>query len=364
MKNPARLNAVRNPAPQLAGLTPYDPKYLPAQVCLSANENPFPLPENVKKDILNAVQNVSLGRYPDPLAADLRKKLADLHHVQPNQVLAGNGGDELLFNIALAWGGPERTFLTTPPTFSVYENNAQLTGTSVVSVPRNKDFTLDEEAILDELRSQRIDFSIITNPNNPTGTIASKVFLREAAQASDALFVVDEAYAEFTDNSMISQLKDMPNLIILRTLSKAYGLAGVRLGYVISSPEIIRELIKVRQPYSVDAVSQAIACAVLDNQAAYDFQVEEIKTQRSWLVDQLDKLEGVEQFPSEANYILFKVEEADKIWDSLYEQGVLVRDLSRSLFLENCLRVTVGTAAENQKFIRALRESIKRRNKQ
>lgn len=351
---------VKAPDQKLEALTPYDPKYLPARVYLSANENPYPMPEVVRTAIQNAIADVSLNRYPDPLANDLREKIAEVYGLDRNQVLVGNGGDELLFNIALAWGGAGRSFLTTPPTFSVYETNALLTGTAVVQVPRLDDFSLDEAGVLDALKTRDIDFVIITNPNNPTGTTTSVEFLRTAANASDALFVVDEAYAEFSDSTMIPLLEELPNLLILRTFSKAYGLAGVRMGYVLGSSQVIRNLSKVRQPYSVDAVSQAIACATLDERTAFEPLIAEIKEQRAWVGDQLRSLEEIRVYPSDANYILFKVSQADQIWDELYEQGILIRNLSNTPGLKDCLRVTMGTPEENQQFMTALKEALRR----
>lgn len=351
---------VRKPAARLDALTPYDPKYLPAQVYLSANENPYPLPDSVRSAVQDAVNDVALSRYPDPLANVLRMQIAQLHGVDRDQVLVGNGGDELLFNIALAWGGPGRSFLNTPPTFSVYETNALLTDTRVVQVSRMSDFSIDEQAVLDVLASHEVDFCIITSPNNPTGMSADIEFLRKAAGVSDALFVVDEAYAEFADSTMIPYLNELPNLLILRTFSKAYGLAGVRIGYVLGSPEVIRDLIKVRQPYSVDAVSQAIGCAILDHKDSFEPLIAEIKMQRAWLSEQIAALDGVTVYPSDANYLLFRAESADLIWDALYEQGILVRDLSRAPGLNNCLRVTIGTPDENKRFITALKEALRR----
>jgi histidinol-phosphate aminotransferase len=349
---------VRAPQSTLANIIPYDPKYLPAEVMISANENPRPVPAEVYNAIVRALDRVSLNRYPDPLANRLRTMIAEAWGYPKEFVLAGNGGDELLFNIALAWGGPGRTMLTCPPTFSVYEANALLTQTNIVRIPRQDDFSLDETAILERVSKGDIDYIVITTPNNPTGNTASTVFLETLLQATDALVMIDEAYGEFGGQSMIPYLERYPNLVVLKTFSKAYSLAGVRLGYIMANPQVIKEFIKVRQPYSVDAVSQAIGETVYENRALLQPNIDDIIEQRCWLYDALSFLPHIEVFPSEANYILVRIAHADEVWQQLYDRGILVRDLSHSEGLEDCLRITVGTMEENERLVDALGEIL------
>ena len=194
---------VRAPRSTLADIVPYDPKYLPAEVMISANDNPRPVPDAVQGKIARAIARIDLNRYPDPLANQLRSLIGEAWGYPKEFVLLGNGGDELLFNIALAWGGPGRTMLTCPPTFSVYEANAKLTETNVVRIPRLSDFSLDEAAILDRVSKGDIDYIVITTPNNPTGNAAPPAFLEKLLRATDALVMVDEAYGEFGGQSMI-----------------------------------------------------------------------------------------------------------------------------------------------------------------
>ena len=253
------MNQVRPSAPQLAGLEPYDPKYLPARALLSANENPHDVDEDVRRAVMRELGRLPLNRYPDPLANDLRDLIAEANGLGREQVLVGNGGDELLFNLALAWGGPGRTFLNLPPTFSVYDANARLTNTTVANVPRLPDFSIDEDAVLARVAEGDIDYLVVTSPNNPTGKLADEAFLYALLEATDALVMVDEAYFEFSRMTMRPALEQHENLVILRTFSKAFSLAGVRLGYLLGNAAVISEFVKVRQPYSVDAVSQAVA---------------------------------------------------------------------------------------------------------
>lgn len=355
------MKPVRSAQPLLADIVPYDPKYLPAKQYLSANENPCNVPEEVQLEVRKALKNFSFNRYPDPLANELRDLIAEANGLMRDNVLVGNGGDELLFNLAMAWGGPGRKFLNFPPTFSVYEANAKLTGTEVVNIVRNERFEIDEEAALERVAVGDIDFVVVTSPNNPTGCIAGERFLVKLLEATDALVMVDEAYFEFSRFSMRSYLERYENLIILRTFSKAFSLAGVRLGYVLANASVITELIKVRQPYSVDALSQVVGCAVYRNRALFEHGINDIIRQRGVLMEKLQSLEGVEVFESDSNYVLFRVEDASEVWQELYNRGVLIRDFSRSAYLENCLRVTVGTEEENEAFFNALSEILEAR---
>ncbi len=349
------MRSVRPANPALETLEPYDPKYLPANAFLSANENPLDVPADVRLAVKREVRSVALNRYPDPLANDLRDLIAEANGLDRDCVLAGNGGDELLFDIALAWGGPGRTFLNLPPTFSVYEINAQLTSTNVVRIPRLADYSIDEEAVLARVEAGGIDYVIVTSPNNPTGQLADEAFLLRLLDATDALVVVDEAYFEFSRRTMRPWLERHANLAILRTFSKAFSLAGVRMGYVLASPHVIRELAKVRQPYSVDAVSQIVARVVFENRAKFEPGIKAIIAERGRLIEELGAMEGVRPYPSDANYVLFQVSGADAVWERLYEQGVLVRDFSHAPLLEGCLRVSVGTREQNDAFLAALR---------
>ena len=351
------MAGVRLAAPQLADIVPYDPKYIPAEVMISANENASDVPFELRREIEREVRKVAFNRYPDPLANGLRDLIAEANGLDRDQVIMGNGGDELLFDMALAWGGPGRTFLNMPPTFSVYKNNAQLTNTTIVDVPRLPDFSIDEEAVIARLEQGDIDYTIVTSPNNPSGNLVDITFVERMLQASDTLVMIDEAYFEFSRQTVRPLLGRYENLIILRTFSKAFSLAGVRMGYLLGSESVLREFKKVRQPYSVDAVSQAIARVVYANRAEFEKGIQLIIDERARLLDALGAMRGVEAYPSEANYILFRLDDsvdAGQVWQRLLDAGVLVRDFSRSAGLENCLRVSVGSPDENTRFLEEL----------
>ena len=350
------MRSVRPSAPQLEGLTPYDPKYLPAEVLLSANENSRDVDRDLRRQIEHELRRLPLNRYPDPLANDLRDMIAEANGLDREQVIMANGGDELLFNVALAWGGPGRKFLNMPPTFSVYENNARLTGTEVVEVPRRADFSIDELSVLERVSEGDIDYVIVTSPNNPTGQLAGEEFMLALLEATDALVMVDEAYFEFSRRTMRPYLDQHKNLVILRTFSKAFSLAAVRMGYLLGDAEVIGEFAKVRQPYSVDAVAQTIARVVYQNRAEFEPGIKAIIEERERMLQELARIPGLTVFPSDANYILVRMRGAGEVWQKLYDRGILVRDFSSAPRLENCLRITVGTREENDRLLAALGE--------
>ena len=361
----------------LDGVVPYDPKYLPARLMLSANENPGGLPTAVAGEVIVALAKVQMNRYPDPLANDLRDLIAQHYGLSRENVMVGNGGDELLFNIAFAWGGAGRTMLDCPPTFSVYAANARLCGTTVVNIDRKIEqvtgfcsndrvasiepgsalgaFPVNEEAVLERVAQGDIDYLTICTPNNPTGDLSSVDFIERLLDATDALVVVDEAYGEFAPegSSVVPLLAKHKNLAVLRTLSKAYSMAGVRLGYLLANPEVITELQKVRQPYSVDSLSQTVAKEVFKFLDLFEARTALLASERDRVFEALNAMDGVVAYPSAANYILFKLEQTDAgvVWQKLYDAGVLVRDFSASPYTPNSLRVSMGIPEQNDAFL-------------
>lgn len=354
------MKEVRQSASSLIGMLPYDPKYKRSDTLLSANESPLNLPDEVRDAIIERIGKLEFNRYPDPLANQLRVEIAKWHGVKPANVLVGNGGDELLFDIFLAWGGPERTLLTFPPTFSVYETNAVLTNTKVINLPRNsEDWSIDVDKTVARLEKGDIDIVILTNPNNPTGTLTPLDDIRRILNASDALVLVDEAYGEYSDQTAARLLDEYENLLILHTFSKAYRSAGVRLGYFLGNSKVIDEYKKVRQPYSVDALSQIVGEEIVRHRALFEPSIEHTRTSRDRLIAELSQLENVTAYPSEANFIMIKLPFAQRIWKNLDEKhSVLVRNVSGEARLAGHLRITVGTTEENERFLEALKTEL------
>jgi histidinol-phosphate aminotransferase len=356
------MDQLRPPRPELESLVPYDAREVKAEVVLASNEHPQNLPGEIITRLADRLHDFAFNRYPDPTAHELRRVIGEANGLDEANVLLGNGGDELIFDLLLAWGGPDRTLLDMPPTFAMYGIDAEVTGTTLVQVPRKADFSVDEEAVLARVAEGDVDVVMIANPNNPTGGLADESFLIDLLNATDALVLVDEAYFEFSRHTMRPHMNRHRNLVILRTFSKAFSLAGLRLGYVLAHEDVIRELMKVRQPYSVDRFAQWVGWNVFSERVVFEASIREIIRGRDRLMHGLSSIEGVHIFPSEANFVLFRVEHAPAVWrDLLHNHSVLVRDLSRSPGLEDCLRVTVGSDHENERFLAAMEDVLAQR---
>jgi len=350
------MDRIRDPRPELAGLVPYDAKDVKAEVMLAANEHPSNLPREILEWLSAGLPRFAFNRYPDPLANDLRELIAEANGLERGNVLIGNGGDELIFDVLVAWGGPGRVLIDMPPTFAMYGIDALVTGTEVVEIPRTEDFAVDAEAVLERLRGAGADVVIVSNPNNPTGNLVPETTLIDILNATDALVLVDEAYFEYSRHTMRPHMERHPNLVILRTFSKAFSLAGLRVGYLLGHQDVVKELTKVRQPYSVDAFSQWVAAKAFRERVVFQSAIREIMRNRDMLVHGLSELSGVKVFATEANFVLFRVAHASAFWrDLLKEHSVLIRDFSRTPGLEDCLRVTVGDTQECERFLEAAR---------
>ena len=365
-------------SPCAEGLEPYDPKFIAASTLLSANENPADAPARVRGAALDRLARTPFNRYPDPACTELRGLIAENIYrlvlptlpdtswdelgnpaIDASSVVVGNGGDELLANLFLAFGGPGNTVLLSPPSFSVYDIDARLTYTDVANVPRRPDFTIDEKAILEQAGRDDINIVVLTSPNNPTGDCVRPEFVEELLDATNALVVVDEAYGEFAARTCIPLVDKYDNLCVLRTFSKAYALAGVRLGYVVASRPVAGMLLAVRQPYSVDVLAQAVGAEVCHNVEAFRPGILEILRNREDLIRKLSAICGLEVFPTCSNFAMVRMKGADTVWRAMVEEdGVLVRNLCSQKGLENCLRITVGTTEENEAVLASLAANI------
>ncbi len=344
--------------PYLAGIEPYDPNFTPTRINLSANENTYPLPAGVRAKIDAALAATPLNRYPDPMSNELRDELAAWHGVARENICVGNGGDELLYNFLLAFGGTGRTLLNCPPCFSEYAFFASLAQTEVVDVWRDPEaFQLDEEAVL--AAAPAANMVIVTSPNNPTGDTLSRDFVERLCAACPGIVMVDEAYGEFaqTGSSALPLLERCPNLVILHTLSKAFGEAGIRCGYVIAAPDVIEVFAAIRQIYSVNVLTQAAALAAVRERAEFCPVVDQVCQERDHMLAQLPRIAGgrIRVWPSEGNFVLVRMEGASRIRERLRDEySILVRDFSYAPGLADCLRITIGTPEENSAVLAAL----------
>ncbi|OIV36790.1 histidinol-phosphate transaminase [Mangrovactinospora gilvigrisea] len=348
---------------ELRGQHAYGAPQLDVPVRLNTNENPHPLPEALVARIAERVTEAARGlnRYPDRDAVELRTRLAEYLSrggvpIAPAQVWAANGSNEVIQQLLQAFGGPGRLALGFDPSYSMHALISRGTGTAWLSGPRRADFTVDVEAARAALAEHRPHVVFLCSPNNPTGTAIEPetvLAVYEAAQAArPSLVVVDEAYVEFSHGRSLLELLDgRPNLVITRTMSKAFGAAGLRLGYLAADPAVVEALLLVRLPYHLSSVTQATALAALEHTDTLLGYVEQLKAERDRVAAALAAL-GLEVVPSDANFIQFgRFADADAAWRTLLDQGVLVRDNG----LPGWLRVSIGTEAENDAFLAAVK---------
>jgi histidinol-phosphate aminotransferase len=331
-----------------------------ASVKLNQNENPYDVPEAVKRRVLEQALARPWSRYPDFDPQELVEALARFSGWRADGILAGNGSNELIEALLLVTVGEGTRVVIPEPTFTLYALLTAILGGQAVRVPLAADLEYDGEALLRARREAGASVTIVCSPNNPTGGVLPPGDLRRLCADSDALVVVDEAYHEFSGQSAVPLLSEHQNLIVLRTFSKAMGFAGLRMGYLLASPEIVREVNKARLPYNINFFSQAAALAVLEEAPAFGETVGRLIAMRDQLARDLAALPGVRVFPSRANFILFELVDKDprKVFEDVFVRGVLIRDVTAYPRLARCLRVSVGNEEENAAFLRALRESL------
>jgi histidinol-phosphate aminotransferase len=335
---------------EVSALRAYDAKEIPCRIKLDANESPYGF-----SDALKVVANIPTNRYPDPQATGLRNRLARDLRVGKENILQGNGSDELIYYLIATFGGP---VLFPVPTFSMYGIISQALGEKKIAVPLDNAFDLDTDRMMRTVRKEKPRLIFLSSPNNPTGNCFSTDRILKIIEASPGIVVVDEAYQPFSSKKgFLPMLKDYRNLVIMRTLSKI-GLAALRLGFLIADPEIVEEVNKVRLPFNVNSLSQAVAEEALREKTRFRSFVRSVVSERTRLIEEMARIEGVRPFPSEANFILFRVDDPDRVSRALLEKGILVRNIKEAV--KGCLRVTVGTPTENTAFLKALGASTRR----
>ncbi len=340
------MNIKRLVKKEVAALQAYNAKEIPCRIKLDANESPYGLASSLK-----AAAKIKTNRYPDPEAGELKRLLAKNLRIKPENILQGNGSDELIYYLITTFGGP---VMFPIPTFSMYGIIAQALGETGCAVPLDEHFDLDLPRMLSAIKKEKPKLIFLSSPNNPTGNCFSAEKILAVIEASKGIVVVDEAYQPFSsEKGFLPLMKDYENLVILRTLSKI-GLAALRLGFLIASPEIVGEVNKVRLPFNVNSLSQAVAVAALKEQKQLHGFLKEIISGRDSMLRGLEKIPGIRPFPSEANFILFEVEDPGSVYARLLKKGILVRNLND--VVKGCLRVTVGTSGENAVFLKALKE--------
>jgi histidinol-phosphate aminotransferase len=344
----------------LAGVEPYGAPQLDVAVRLNTNETPYAPPPEFFERLAKRVATLDLHRYPDRRAWALRTALGERFGLPPERVWAASGSNEILQQLFQAYGGPDRRLLLFRPGYSMHPLLAGVTLTKVVQADLDADLRLSAEDAAEAVARHDPDIVCLASPNNPTGVPVPLDAVRALHDGSRALVILDEAYIEFGEAtgavSGATLLDELPRLVVCRTFSKAWRLAGARLGYLLAHPWVVDDLRKVRLPYHLDALVQEAGLVALELADEVTAHVAETAAERDRIAARLAQL-GVQVWPSAGNFLLFRAGPAD-LFERLLARDVLVRDFSRTPRLEGCLRVTVGTPAENHRFLSALEESL------
>ena len=352
--------------PEIRALSAYhvpDPGNL---IKLDAMENPYRWPEELINEWLEVIRDVELNRYPDPGARVLKEHLRESMEVPADaEILLGNGSDELIQMIMMAMAGNDNSgkkhsVLSVEPGFVMYKMIATFLDMPYIGIPLQDDFSLNEEELINSIKEHQPAVIFIAYPNNPTSNLFDEQTIRNIIDIAPGVVVVDEAYHAFAEKSFMPMLNDYDNLLVMRTVSKM-GLAGLRLGLLAGKAEWLNEFDKVRLPYNINILTQASAEFAIKNRHVLDQQTQQICTDRKKLFNELSEIENITVYPSQANFILVRVEEgkADKIFNSLKENGVLIKNLNPAGgLLKDCLRITVGTEQENSKLLSVLKSIL------
>ena len=347
--------------PEIRAIHAYHVPDSTGMIKLDAMENPYTWPAPMRAAWQQLLSETDVNRYPDPAARELSERLKDALAVPDGmEVVLGNGSDEIIQMLAMAVASPGRAIMAPEPGFVMYKMIATFVGMQYIGVPLNRDFSLDMPAMLASIKAEQPALIFLAYPNNPTGNMFAESEIKAILDAAEGLVVVDEAYHAFAEHSFMGELANYSNLVVMRTLSKL-GLTGLRLGLLAGPTAWLAEIDKVRLPYNINVLTQVSADFALQNSAMFAEQTAAIRAERSRLMADLEALDGLEVFPSAANFILFRTPQgrASEIFDKLKQSGILIKNLSpNGGLLSDCLRVTVGKPEENQAFIKALTKAL------
>jgi histidinol-phosphate aminotransferase len=338
--------------------TAYPVVNAPYRIKLDANENPLAIPPKLRERFAAVLDSAELNRYPEAGSAALVSRFAEALGVGADQVLMGNGSDDLIQILCQALARPGAGVMIPVPTFVMYRIIALNSGLRVAAVPLDKDFDLDLPAMQEQMATHPPALTFLAWPNNPTGNCFSRERIETILKAASGIVVVDEAYFHFAEKTFLPDMGRHENLVIFRTLSKV-GLAAMRIGLLIGPPALIHELHKVRLPYNLNSLSQAAAGFYLDEEEAFLKQAADIRRWRGELFSALEALPGIHPRPTEANFIFFSCDfDPERVYSLLVRRGILIRNFNAPGNMRGFMRVTVGTREENQEFVEALRDII------
>lgn len=342
--------------PTLRTLKAYESKSIPNCVRMEANENPFPWPEGMKDELFQG--DFQLNRYPDGQASLLKQALAQYTGIEQSGILTGNGSDELIQLILSSFGGEGKAVIFHPPTFSMYQAAAKVTGTGYIEVPLLQGVTLDVEGILRAAQQPESSVIILCNPNNPTGSLFPREDLLKIVRESGKVVVIDEAYGEFAGESLADQIANYPNLLVMKTFSKAFALAGLRLGYLLGQPETIELLNRARSPFNVNAFTQRAGVLALKYVEDFRQQTRIIQQEIQKLYQGIKEISGVTVWSTRANFVLFQPVQTNQVYEALIQKGFLVRNMGNLPIIGDALRASVSLPEDNERFLNVLRELL------
>ena len=345
--------------PEILELSPYHVPPSFGMVKLDAMENPYSLPETLREEIAQLVATISANRYPDSNSVSLKASLREVMEIPKGMdILLGNGSDEIIQIVALSLAKPDAVLMSVEPAFAMFRMIATYTNIEYIGIPLKADFSLDLDLMLNAITRYQPAVIFIAYPNNPTGNLFDTEAISRIIESAPGVVVVDEAYHAFANSSFMDKLTKYPNLLLMRTLSKL-GLAGLRLGLLTGRSEWLMQLEKLRLPYNVGVLTQEVVRKILQHPDILQQQADAIKAERVVMRKYLNLLDGVEAFPSDANFILFRINKASQIFLELKKRNILIKNLDGShALLKNCLRVTIGTPEENKQFLEALQECV------
>ncbi len=360
----------RNPGAALAHVKPavrrleaYTLRHYQPRIKLNQNESPYDVPAELKRDVLAAAAGRAWNRYPPFVAENFISAVSEVTGWPDQGILVGNGSNELIQALLAVVVGPGVSVVVPEPTFTLYRLLAEVNGGAVVPVPLDGELRFDVDAIVEAANASRAAAVVLCSPNNPTGSALSEREIERVYEETESLVLLDQAYVEFGGFDALPLLAGRPRLAILRTFSKAMALAGLRAGYLLGDPEMVREIGKAKLPYNVNFLTEIAAAEVLRGRERLRPLVDEIRRERERLHEGLRHLFGVRPYPSRANFVLFRVDSPRMDHRAVFERllggyGILVRDVSGYPLLDGCLRVSAGTPAENDEFLTAMREIL------
>lgn len=344
--------------PEIRSVDGYHLTHYDCPVKLNQNESPFDIPDDLKNEILEAVRKRPWFRYPQPMQMDLVEALAGYAGWRPDGMIVCNGSNTLVQLVLAVSTSPGAAVVVPSPGFSLYGLYAGFFGGRVVPVDLRTDHTFDLPGIREAVRRESANMVVFGSPNNPTGCVVSNADLEVLLRETDALVMVDEAYAEFSDETARDLISEYANLIVLKTFSKALGAAGIRIGYLMAHPDIAGEVLKAKVPFDVNVFSHTAALHILKHDRLIRERVGIIRKERERVFAALRKIDGVRPYPSHANFILFEVGNPVRVFERLIESGILIRNVTSYPRLENALRVSIGAAGENTLFLNALEQTL------